>query len=234
MWAWVVEWGYKWRIYKLQFEHLLRIFLCCDSPLASSDEPLFTFISTPSHSSPSPTSNPSFIFLSFISSNPQSHNIMNLLYHSDSSLQLLPFPSLTIPLTNIWTCLALLAGTAAAPKSQTPPPSDNPNVVGEAPQRSFTAEVEGVTKKGKFTAYYYNICEEQRECEIDESPLLSMCSSELTEWWENWDKLLKMRMESPRWYAHLDLTELNGNVVRLWDSPSNSIPFPTSASSILR
>lgn len=36
-------------------------------------------------------------------------------------------------------------------------------------------------------------------------------------WWESWENLLRTKRGENAWYKYQDLTELNGNVVRLWD-----------------
>lgn len=36
-------------------------------------------------------------------------------------------------------------------------------------------------------------------------------------WWENWERMLKMRSGEMNWYRYQDMREINGNVVRLWD-----------------
>ncbi|TYJ29716.1 hypothetical protein E1A91_A06G086000v1 [Gossypium mustelinum] len=37
------------------------------------------------------------------------------------------------------------------------------------------------------------------------------------EWWESWERVLRLRKGEAGWYRYQDLTALNGNVVRLWD-----------------
>lgn len=82
---------------------------------------------------------------------------------------------------------------------------------------SGDGEVDGVTK-GKFTLYY----EEERECELDGELTVTEVGFDgvlgcETEWWEKWGEMLKLRMGEKGWYMFQDLTDLNGNVVRLWD-----------------
>lgn len=89
------------------------------------------------------------------------------------------------------------------------------------------ADVDGVTK-GKFTLYYY---EDDSQCESDTSTVTEEWEEKesgkskggKSEWWESWEKLLRARMGESEWYMYQDLTELNGNVVRLWDSGLGSL-----------
>ncbi|OIW00208.1 hypothetical protein TanjilG_29198 [Lupinus angustifolius] len=85
-------------------------------------------------------------------------------------------------------------------------------------------DVDGV-RKGKVTIYF----EDDVEC--DNGEVLNVvgkweegdgvryngCESE---WWENWERLLKLKVGENEngWYTWQDLTDINGNVVRLWDS----------------
>ncbi|KAI9122828.1 hypothetical protein K1719_005717 [Acacia pycnantha] len=82
--------------------------------------------------------------------------------------------------------------------------------------------------KGKFTVYY----EEDRECEQDEEFTETETETETaafcdggcgckSEWSEKWDKMLEIKMGVKGWYMNQDLTDLNGNVVRFWDSGIN-------------
>ncbi|KAH0970845.1 hypothetical protein GBA52_023001 [Prunus armeniaca] len=74
-----------------------------------------------------------------------------------------------------------------------------------------------VTKGLKFTLYYEDNAEgdvdlkaeEAGECDGDEA-VAEGCG----EWLEG---VLRLRLGEMGWYRHQDLTELNGNVVRLWD-----------------
>lgn len=158
----------------------------------------------------------------------------------------LNFAALTI-LNNLWTWLALLTAALSfwrIRSSSHPVPKHN-NPVAEpllsesqplaaeteapAPRKILTAvvnggsvDVDGVTK-GKFTVYYYNE-EEDMQCsggEREEVLTAAFDGGEgcETEWWKCWETVLRVRNgESEKgWYTCQDLTELNGNVVRLWD-----------------
>lgn len=82
-------------------------------------------------------------------------------------------------------------------------------------------DVDGVTK-GKFTVYY----EEDRERESDEELTEACCDGGCTsEWWEKWDKMLETKLGVKGWYMYQDLTDLNGNVVRFWDSGIDNSGF---------
>ncbi|CAL0325486.1 unnamed protein product [Lupinus luteus] len=84
---------------------------------------------------------------------------------------------------------------------------------------------DGVRKR-KITIYF----EDEVECENEEvlnvtekweegdGVRLNRCESE-TEWWGNWETLLKLKVGENEngWYTWQDLTEINGNIVRLWD-----------------
>ncbi|KAG7609913.1 hypothetical protein ISN44_As05g019740 [Arabidopsis suecica] len=79
---------------------------------------------------------------------------------------------------------------------------------------------DGVTK-GKLTMYY----------EVDVDVDGGRCvNGDLTavsyggglgnyggDWWEKWDGVVRMRNGDDSWYRYVDLTVINGNVVRLWD-----------------
>lgn len=84
-------------------------------------------------------------------------------------------------------------------------------------------DVDGV-RKGKFTLYY----KEDMQCEFNKSS--SNCYGQLPvvegwepevegEWWRCWEKVLRLRNGENEngWYTCQDLTELNGNVVKIWD-----------------
>lgn len=81
---------------------------------------------------------------------------------------------------------------------------------------------DGVTK-GKLTMYYY-------EADVLDGGRCADSDGELTtvnyggglgncgEWWERWERVSKMRNgDDEGWYRYVDLTVINGSVVRLWD-----------------
>ncbi|EOA25844.1 hypothetical protein CARUB_v10019217mg [Capsella rubella] len=76
---------------------------------------------------------------------------------------------------------------------------------------------DGVTK-GKLTVYY----EEEIEREIDEDDGeitdVKYGGGESGEWWERWERVVKMRSGDEGWYRYVDLAVINGSVVRLWDA----------------
>ncbi|TKY72907.1 hypothetical protein E2542_SST01652 [Spatholobus suberectus] len=162
---------------------------------------------------------------------------------SSEAFNYLSFGLLTA-LNNLWTWVALLTAalsfwkirSAGCPKPKPEAqPSIGPDPVTDTlaptdvtvektePRRQpavgngVTEDVDGV-RKGKFTVYY----EEDTKCTCGERKGFSTAwqeereRSEETEWWE---RLLRLRNgESENgWYTWQDLTELNGNVVRLWD-----------------
>lgn len=84
-------------------------------------------------------------------------------------------------------------------------------------------KADGVTKGAKFFAVYY----EENDCGEDDGELTAEESGvdgavKVGEWWDSWERVLRMKMGEMGWYKYQDLTELNGNVVRLWDSSSAS------------
>ncbi|CAL0304823.1 unnamed protein product [Lupinus luteus] len=153
---------------------------------------------------------------------------MNVL---DSSLQPLPFNYFfTFTSNNLWTCFALFTlsltfckflSSSLHPKpvselnpvlTTTEPVTEEPLLIEPVVQ---TEEVHGV-RKGKVRVYY--------ECECEKSELAMTVTEDwnegvITEWWEKWEKVMRLRngVNEKGWYTCQDLTELNGNVVRLWD-----------------
>jgi hypothetical protein len=83
---------------------------------------------------------------------------------------------------------------------------------------------DGVTKGTKFVAVYYGeddgregdgeltAANEWEENGDDDG--VEGCGV----WWESWERVLRTRTGEIGWYRYQDLTVLNGNVVRLWDS----------------
>ncbi|KAF1879123.1 hypothetical protein Lal_00047795 [Lupinus albus] len=84
----------------------------------------------------------------------------------------------------------------------------------------LTEDIDGV-RKVKFTVYYE---EEEVQCKCSEKEKLLTVT--VTEDWneeeeelEWWKRVLRFRNGENEngWYTFQDLTEINGNVVRLWD-----------------
>ncbi|CAI9766608.1 unnamed protein product [Fraxinus pennsylvanica] len=78
-------------------------------------------------------------------------------------------------------------------------------------------EREGSTK-GKFTLYY---CDEE-ECRTGEggdNGGEAVVNEKRGRWCDDWERMMIVKMGDMGWYQYLDLTVLDGNVVRLWDSP---------------
>lgn len=84
-------------------------------------------------------------------------------------------------------------------------------------------DVDGV-RKGKFTLYY----KEDMQCGFNKNssncyrqlPVVEGWEPEVEgEWWKCWEKVLRLRNGENEngWYTCQDLTELNGNVVKIWD-----------------
>ncbi|EOA22817.1 hypothetical protein CARUB_v10003535mg [Capsella rubella] len=85
---------------------------------------------------------------------------------------------------------------------------------------------DGVTKGEKLTMYY----EVDFDVEVDgvrclDGELitagggLGYCGGE---WWEKWERVMRMRNGDDGWYRYVDLTVINGNVVRLWDDSNRT------------
>ncbi|KAK7328719.1 hypothetical protein VNO77_22836 [Canavalia gladiata] len=148
-------------------------------------------------------------------------------------------------LNNLWTWVALLTAAvsfwkirfAGCPKPEERTSIGPDPVIDTLTPNEVTAEkteparqtavsdgvsedVEGV-RKGKFTVYY----EEDMQCACVESEWFLEEWEEKeregseSEWWKRWERLLRLRNGENEngWYTWQDLTELNGNVVRLWD-----------------
>ncbi|CAJ1975726.1 unnamed protein product [Sphenostylis stenocarpa] len=167
---------------------------------------------------------------------------MNVL---DSNVEALAFNYLSFglltALNNLWTWLALLTAalsfwkirSSGCPKPKPEPdtqPSTVPHQLTPSEEKTEPArvnanvaeDVDGV-RKGKFTVYY----EEHVQCTCDcESEGFAAACEESegseTEWWKRWERLLRLRNGENEngWYTWQDVTELNGNVVRLWDGGS--------------
>ncbi|VVB16943.1 unnamed protein product [Arabis nemorensis] len=78
---------------------------------------------------------------------------------------------------------------------------------------------EGVTK-GKLTIYY-EVDVDGGKCVDGELTDVNYYGGGLGgdcgEWWERWERVMRMRNGDDNWYRYVDLTVINGNVVRLWD-----------------
>lgn len=84
---------------------------------------------------------------------------------------------------------------------------------------------DGVTK-GKLTMYYEVDDVDGERC-VDRDVELTAVNyggglGSCGEWWERWERVLKMRTGDDDWYRYVDLTVINGSVVRLWDDKRNS------------
>ncbi|XVF48846.1 hypothetical protein PTKIN_Ptkin03bG0221200 [Pterospermum kingtungense] len=85
---------------------------------------------------------------------------------------------------------------------------------------------DGATKGGKFrlTVYY----EDDGDSDGDDGEMTvtewaggdgDCKGGSCGDWWESWERVLRMRKGETEtgWYRCLDLTAINGNVVRLWE-----------------
>ncbi|GMY36503.1 hypothetical protein FCV25MIE_31745 [Fagus crenata] len=143
---------------------------------------------------------------------------------------------------SFWRIRAAGATSASCLKADSPPPcydqssngvpdstdDDEPQSPVSVSASNSGLEVEdvkadGVTKGMKFFAVYY---EEEEDGGEGDGELTAKNDWEESgvdgvkgdgEWWE---RVLRMRTGEMGWYRYQDLTELNGNIVRLWDGCS--------------
>ncbi|CAH8267283.1 unnamed protein product [Arabidopsis lyrata] len=104
--------------------------------------------------------------------------------------------------------------TKAALVVETKPPSVK---VTETEDWSLLLCNDGVTK-GKLTVYYEEMIDGEREEDDGETTVVKYGGGASGEWWERWERVVKMRNGDEGWYRYVDLTVINGNVVRLWDA----------------
>lgn len=126
---------------------------------------------------------------------------------------------------------------SSSPSSEPVPDISVPDVSSdEAPAPACPApgvvvgevEFDVVTKGIKFVAMYKEDDEEdecrheltaaaeEKENEWDDEKDVAD-GVDCGEWWESWDKVLRMRTGEKGWYRYQDMTVINGNVVRLWE-----------------
>ncbi|KAF3439726.1 hypothetical protein FNV43_RR18004 [Rhamnella rubrinervis] len=104
-------------------------------------------------------------------------------------------------------------------------PTTSSSIIAAASAPSLVApeDDDGVGTKGtKFRVYY-----ESDDGEGDDGELTAAEESgageevevaeEGGDWWESWERMLKMRSGEMSWYRYQDMRDINGNVVRLWD-----------------
>lgn len=79
---------------------------------------------------------------------------------------------------------------------------------------------DGVTKGAKFVAVFYGEDDREGDGELTSANEWEENGDDegCGEWWERWERVLRTRTGEMGWYSYQDLTVLNGNVVRLWDS----------------
>ncbi|CAF2120609.1 unnamed protein product [Brassica napus] len=80
---------------------------------------------------------------------------------------------------------------------------------------------DGVTKGTKLTMYYEVDVDHEERCVDGEGELPTVNYGggfgNSGEWWERWERVVKMRNGDDVWYRYVELTVINGSVVRLWD-----------------
>ncbi|KAF8084237.1 hypothetical protein N665_0727s0004 [Sinapis alba] len=78
--------------------------------------------------------------------------------------------------------------------------------------------------KGKLTMYY-EVDVDGGRCVDGEGELTAVNYGggfgKSGEWWERWERVVRMRNGDDEWYRYVDLTVINGSVVRLWDDKRN-------------
>ncbi|KAL0843402.1 hypothetical protein Bca101_016647 [Brassica carinata] len=78
--------------------------------------------------------------------------------------------------------------------------------------------------KGKLTMYY-EVDVDGGRCVDGEGELTAVSYGsglgDCGEWWERWERVVRMRNGDDEWYRYVDLTVINGSVVRLWDDKRN-------------
>ncbi|MBA0568155.1 hypothetical protein Golob_005666, partial [Gossypium lobatum] len=94
----------------------------------------------------------------------------------------------------------------------------NPSASVSTPPPASVSDTSGsqlVTKGGKFklTVYYVD-----DDVDVDSGMTVTEWSDGgegrcCGEWWESWERVLRLRKGEPGWYRYQDLTALNGNVV---------------------
>ncbi|KFK33839.1 hypothetical protein AALP_AA5G066500 [Arabis alpina] len=148
----------------------------------------------------------------------------------DSPLEVLAFDYVSFILNNLWTWIAVVTAAVSfwrirattsgrddgfiEEEAVPDPPKQKALVVETRPRMKVTDTEDwslllcndGVTK-GKLTVYYDDDEETDGERDGEEDR-----GGECGEWWE------RMRNGGDGWYRYVDLTEINGNVVRLWDA----------------
>lgn len=162
-----------------------------------------------------------------------------------SPLEVLAFDYVSFVFNNLWTWVAVVTAavsfwrirattitTTAAVGYIDESPRETPKqqatkVVETKPPRVKVTETEdwslllcndGVTK-GKLTVYYEEEIDGERDEDDGEITDVKYGGCESSgEWWERWEKVVKMRNGDEGWYRYVDLTVINGNVVRLWDA----------------
>lgn len=158
----------------------------------------------------------------------------------DSPLEVLAFDYVSFILNNLWTWIAVVTAAAVSfwrirattsgrddgfieeSVREPPKPKATAALVEETRPRMKVTETEdwssllcndGVTK-GKLTVYYDDDEEidVERDGEDGESTTVNYGGGV---WWE---RMVRMRNGGDGWYRYVDLTEINGNVVRFWDA----------------
>ncbi|KAM6583651.1 hypothetical protein CsatB_010653 [Cannabis sativa] len=119
-----------------------------------------------------------------------------------------------------------------------PPPTEPASALASASVSGHVAEDNGadnvvLTKGRKFSLYYEINNGELTESDggVETVVVEEYCGDDncgVGGWWER--SMLKRRLDEKSWYRYQDLTELNGNVVRLWDDDYCRI----SSSSLVR
>ncbi|CAA7041752.1 unnamed protein product [Microthlaspi erraticum] len=163
----------------------------------------------------------------------------------DSPLEVFAFDYVSFVLNNLWTWIAVVTAAVSfwrirattsgsenivrlveeSPREQTKQQARAPLVVETVPRVTVTDTEawsplvcnDGVTK-GKITVYYEEETDGGKDNDDGEVTDVSYGGGECGEWWEEWERVVRMRNGGDGWYRYVDLTVINGNVVRLWDA----------------
>lgn len=111
------------------------------------------------------------------------------------------------------------------PQSRTVPVKETVARVKETVTQTEPLLCDDGATKGKKLTMYYEVDVDGGRCVDGELTAVSYggglgnCGGE---WWEKWERVLRMRNGDDGWYRYVDLTVINGKVVRLWDDNRTS------------
>ncbi|CAN4110010.1 unnamed protein product [Withania somnifera] len=119
---------------------------------------------------------------------------------------------------SVWTWVAVITAVKTSSSSQVKRVSSHDLASNESSFEALGNNIEEGTK-GKLTVYFKQ--DEGGECSGDGEGRDQVKEDDVVElsmeWFENWERLLKMRKGETGWYSNQDMKLIDGNVVRLWD-----------------